>query len=491
MSCERYDCAELERLEKLIKTNQQEVFRALLRHDSKLAELSCKFNGEIQKALTEYLRYLYEEGQLSEIITEALLNDIAVLENKTASVLNVVEYGAKGDGVTDDTKAIQRAIDDANQRGRTIYMPKGVYLISAPISLNGCTLIGEAGNIFSGEGTVIKCMSKDFTAIKQGSTSAADIMFNISDIMVEGAAIGFEIVYTINSKYERLYAVECGTGFKIGDPEAVGCMFCEFNNLYTQNCSIGVDAHSKSYMNNNRFNNGFLHGTSYAMKLAVDGGYGAVGNVFNNVEFRSDSGRGIALTSCINTVFNSCYFECGGNVLRMTDYCSVYLNNGSYAIYDSSNAFSDLNVIYSEGGGRITINGGTVFLTDEYADLYFFGAGNDAIYANIQIVKEIEKIGSASGFAFFEQATKFAEQVVNTATFVIPANDTLEFEYMYAQPFLAVPQFVGVTMRGATGAEKGLSYVLSERTATGGKISVTNDSTGDRSVSFSIWAKGD
>ena len=44
-------------------------------------------------------------------------------------------------------------------------------------------------------------------------------------------------------------------------------------------------------------------------------------------------------------------------------------------------------------------------------------------------------------------------------------------------------------MRGASGVANGLSYVISERTKDGGVISVSNDGTVDRSVSFSIYAK--
>lgn len=41
---------------------------------------------------------------------------------------NVVDYGATGDGVTDDRAAIQRAIDDAAVLGGCVYFPPGTYI---------------------------------------------------------------------------------------------------------------------------------------------------------------------------------------------------------------------------------------------------------------------------------------------------------------------------------------------------------------------------
>ncbi len=51
-------------------------------------------------------------------------------------VLNVRKTGAVGDGVTDDTKAIQKAIDSlASLGGGTVKVPPGVYAINAKIGL--------------------------------------------------------------------------------------------------------------------------------------------------------------------------------------------------------------------------------------------------------------------------------------------------------------------------------------------------------------------
>jgi len=42
--------------------------------------------------------------------------------------MNVRDFGATGDGKTDDTKAIQRALDAAGEVRGTVFVPRGVYL---------------------------------------------------------------------------------------------------------------------------------------------------------------------------------------------------------------------------------------------------------------------------------------------------------------------------------------------------------------------------
>jgi len=61
------------------------------------------------------------------------------VDSKLADVVSVKDFGAVGDGVTDDTSAIQAAIDSLPSTGGTVFVPKGTYMVSG-ISLHGTGL---------------------------------------------------------------------------------------------------------------------------------------------------------------------------------------------------------------------------------------------------------------------------------------------------------------------------------------------------------------
>src|SRR6185503_17879520 len=61
---------------------------------------------------------------------------------------NIRDYGAKGDGVTLDTKAINDAIDAAsNAGGGTVYFPSGTYLSFSIRLKNHISIFLDAGCI--------------------------------------------------------------------------------------------------------------------------------------------------------------------------------------------------------------------------------------------------------------------------------------------------------------------------------------------------------
>jgi len=73
-----------------------------------------------------------------------LSNDGTDLVWRRDLVINVRDYGATGDGITDDTLAVQAAIDSAPNGGGIVF-PRGIYKVSSlKIRAHGVTLSGDA-----------------------------------------------------------------------------------------------------------------------------------------------------------------------------------------------------------------------------------------------------------------------------------------------------------------------------------------------------------
>ena len=96
-----------------------------------------------------------------------------IISNKSDKI-NVKDYGAIGDGIADDTKAIQNAIfaatgwngkdynhTDIHKNPRTIYIPEGIYRITDSLQVTQMVyIIGDGYNSGNSKGSEILC---DFT----------------------------------------------------------------------------------------------------------------------------------------------------------------------------------------------------------------------------------------------------------------------------------------------------------------------------------------
>ncbi|GAB6011762.1 glycosyl hydrolase family 28-related protein [Viscerimonas tarda] len=54
---------------------------------------------------------------------------------ESTDVVSVLSFGAKADGVTDDTEAFQKALESFGTRGGTVYVPRGSYLIAGSLNV--------------------------------------------------------------------------------------------------------------------------------------------------------------------------------------------------------------------------------------------------------------------------------------------------------------------------------------------------------------------
>ena len=123
--------------------------------------------------------------------------------NISQSVANVKDYGAAGDNATDDTAAIQAAIDSlsgATYDGGTVYFPAGIYRISSALSIdsadNSITLKGCSTHFpLGGDGSLIRSTSTTANGIEiTNSLSIAiqNLRIDTSVTKTDGIAIDCE-----------------------------------------------------------------------------------------------------------------------------------------------------------------------------------------------------------------------------------------------------------------------------------------------------------
>lgn len=73
-------------------------------------------------------------------------------EQNFPSVISVKQFGAKGDGVTDDTDPLENAAAYAKPLGKSVFIPSsdGQYLLESLPNMNGVAIVGETGAAVDG-----------------------------------------------------------------------------------------------------------------------------------------------------------------------------------------------------------------------------------------------------------------------------------------------------------------------------------------------------
>ena len=127
------------------------------------------------------------EEMIQDILDDMGLGDAVRFRN----VINVKDYGAKGDGITDDRLTIQAALNTAHDAGGGIvFVPAGHYIVSKCIIVgNNCFLVG------CGAGSVIELTDlQPFWGTAIGIVGSNDGIMNLKVLYAEKPTVTVPVV---------------------------------------------------------------------------------------------------------------------------------------------------------------------------------------------------------------------------------------------------------------------------------------------------------
>jgi hypothetical protein len=226
---------------------------------------------------------------------------VRTAQSKMRDVVSVKDFGAVGDGVADDTVAIQAAIDSAGPNITIVY-PEGTYFIGSTVNL-------EPQQHHMGLNAIIKVNSN--TVAFQRTTDGFPGRIKFSDLRFEGTLLTGKAIRIVNNtpfvQLENCYFEDFAYAVELS-----GSYCSNFNSCYFRHNTYGLllrnECHSSQLINcffdGNTYAGLAINGTPTDGNLGVDvHNITSVGCAYQNSEF------GVWVESCYDFAAYNTYHE--------------------------------------------------------------------------------------------------------------------------------------------------------------------------------------
>ena len=170
-------------------------------------------------------------------------------ERQYDSILNVKWFGAKGDGITDDTESFTKALN----AGKSIFIPTGKYLVGKlkiPLKLKGQKIFGVGFNHWnSNDGTVLQAIDTEIFSFENGAD-----WIKISDLRLEGS---YNSDYGFNAEFGANIILD-NVGVYSFNKIGVKCRqgLWRISNCFIARNKIGLELYSDSSVSNSELTGG-------------------------------------------------------------------------------------------------------------------------------------------------------------------------------------------------------------------------------------------
>jgi parallel beta-helix repeat protein len=260
----------------------------------------------------------------------------------------VDQYGAVGNGVTDDTAAIQAAFAAAGASGagnNVVYFPAGIYLISGSIVFPAGKTISVKGGGYNGVNAGGTSGGNSVSVIKTATDAINAFQTDGSNVDIEGLAFACTVSQTSGS------AITCsGVGLTIRGCEIIGGFFnglvCTQNELtVVERCEFFDQVnHSIDFSNSASADNGdalilaCALGSSVIPTIVGIYSRGSGGLKVSGCKFVSAANAAVSMQTCIE-------YEIPDNTFSTSD---LLVSNCSIEQF----SITGIGINMDNGGGR-------------------------------------------------------------------------------------------------------------------------------------------
>ena len=322
------------------------------------------------------------------------------VESKLQDMVSVRDFGAVGDGVTNDTAAIQAAVNYAISANKIVYAPSGTYLINGEVSFVSVSLGLQVMGIV-GDGP-------DLTIFSQANNNSDTFSFKNQDASQQYCIR--PIVKSLSIEYSSVSSANTGTAIR--HRESLNGIIAE---VVIESAPYGIYGersvqvwHDKVYYRTGRVLTGHFTKAFLVLDTNLEADYGgSFGNFISDCEMQTGRGcdyslwirstDGLYVTNChLNFAKTTVFIDCDGTGGRESVRHCLFSNN----YFDSDGSYNDYTVFVraSGAGGAATLFGfhfsNNVFRAQADQTIGFRVAGSEAEMQGLSYLKRVSFVGN-------------------------------------------------------------------------------------------------